>query len=243
MVDKYLLVSEGPTDSYIVKGLADRISVVTGNLSEVILLSPQQDATSGGWLATGWTEVRKWCIAYGNGGAAGSAAASNPFARTVLRKSWQALVAISGAKGLIVQMDTDIAEKITDPPAFDPAADDRRAFCEAAILGWLGVPDLAHGPFLVLSTYAIETWLLATHDPSDPIFSDLPSDFDYEALADFEARLLALGYKSERRNGSLRLQKTKKLYLGYAVKIADNLGSVRSRCSEAEALCRLFEAS
>jgi hypothetical protein len=155
------------------------------------------------------------------------------------RSNYKALIAISGADGLIIQMDTDIAEKITDvQPRFSPTEDCRRGFCEKAVLHWLGETEHSlEGAYLLLPSYAIENWLLATWPPSNEVFADLDNDFEYEAIADVEQRLIALGVASKTIRQQQRLAKTPGKYAFYANKVHSQLEEVKHRCPEAQTFC------
>lgn len=59
-MDKYLLVCEGPTDTYVIKRLASKIYEELGKAVEIIALAPQIDATTGTWERHGWSGVRNY---------------------------------------------------------------------------------------------------------------------------------------------------------------------------------------
>lgn len=235
---KYLLVCEGPTDIEILDAIAKGIANKNGHTIEIVALSPQLDATSGTYPSHGWTAVRTWCKT-NRAKTAADVAALDPLLRPVaLRKNWKTLVAASGASGIIIQLDTDIAELIVDLPViFANAGVSRRDYCNAAIASWLNVPKVEAGMFLILSTYSTETWLLACHDVNDPVFSDIPGPFNFEDIQDIEIRLMALGYK--RKSG--RLSKKPQLYKRYAQDLINNLVKVRAECVEADNCCKFFE--
>lgn len=237
---KYLLVCEGPTDIEILTSMAKALANKNGSLVEILELSPQLDATSGNYPAHGWTAVRSWCRANRTKTEAEVAGLEVNVRAAALRKNWRNLVSATAADGIIIQLDTDIAEEIVDlPQAFQDSALDRREYCENAIACWLCVPKIEPGMFLVLSTHSTETWLLACHDPEDPIFSDLPDAFNYEQIPNTEDRLLALGYKKK----SGRLNKKPSLYKGYAQNLIKDIAKVRARCTEAEAFCTFVETA
>ncbi|SFD75754.1 hypothetical protein [Massilia yuzhufengensis] len=236
---KFLLVCEGPTDIPVLTSIAKALVNKNGCQIEIVELSPQLDATSGQYPAHGWTAVRAWCLANREKTPADVAGIDEKLRAAVLRKNWRSIVAASGAHGIIVQLDTDIAEKIVDVPAsFADSGLSRRAYCEAAIAHWLRVPKVDKDMYLVLSTYSTETWLLACHEPNDPVFADLPIPFNYEDIPDAEGRLLTLGYKKK----SGRIKKDTDLYAGYAQNMTKDLAKIRSRCKEAENFCHFVES-
>ncbi len=106
-------------------------------------------------------------------------------------------------------MDTDIAEEICDiGDRFSEYNQTRRSYCQKAVLSWLGeTPETLDGAYLLLPSYAIETWILASHDPTETVFDDLKKPFNYEELPDFEHRLISLGYPSKNIRGKRRLKK------------------------------------
>lgn len=140
-------------------------------------------------------------------------------------------------------MDTDIAEQIQDLPAFDPARQHRKGFCKDATLTWLNETSTPSGIYLALTTYALEAWLLATHQRDSDVFSDLPPGFNFEDITDTEDRLIRLGHPSTTKSGTKRLSKKETNYRSHANRISSNLDSVRSNCVSADELCRYFELS
>ena len=235
-MDKYILVSEGPTDFYIIKKVAEQLAADLGKNITINLLEPQKCATGGGYRAHGWSEVKKWCKKHSNKSAQDVANLPVGIQQYLLRQNWRAVLAMSGAQGLIIQIDSDIADFITDIRKTAPT---RKQHCADALLFWLNEPQQTEQLFLAVCAQAIETWLLATHPPQDQIFNDLPQGFNYEDITDYEARLVALGHTPTRGvNGVRRLKKSpSEKYKKHAAKVAADLANVRARCSSAEELC------
>ncbi|CAI8866436.1 hypothetical protein [Pseudomonas chlororaphis] len=241
MKKKYLLVSEGPTDYLVIKEIATSLKSVRGEDIEVSLLAPQTDATSGSYPSHGWGGIRSWCMKFGNKTEAELKDLPLPAQQYLLRQNWRALLAINNADGLIIQLDTDIAHDISHATPFVPGSC-RNQHCNDSILFWLRETTTPSELYLALTAYALETWLLATHPPTDPVFLDLPSGFNYEDLADFEDRLVTLGYPSVNKSGRRRFKKKPfTRYEAYGKKIVANLDDVRIRCTAAEQLCTHME--
>lgn len=238
-MEKYLLVSEGPTDYLVIKAVADRLSVDLDKKISIALLEPQKDATSDSYNGHGWGAVKNWCRKYGRKDRAGMSHLELPMQNYLLRQNWQALLAIHDAKGLIVQIDCDIAHFIKDRGEMIKT---KKEHCTDALLFWLNEPAQTDQLFLAVSAQAIETWLLATTPPSDKVFHDLPQGFDYELIEDYESRLLALGHTPTiKKNGVRRLKKTPyTCYAKHAERISQNLPDVRARCVSANELCEFL---
>ena len=238
----YLLVCEGPTDILVLKNIAKKISQNTGNNITIRELSPQRDATTSRYPKHGWKEVRRWCKLYGTS----LNTSENTFEAYAARsKNWKAEIAISNADGLIIQIDTDIVEYITDliPSFRGRTKEARKKFATKAILKWLGETVQPSEIYLLLSTTSTETWVLATHSRTESVFNDLPSNFDFEDIKDVINRLFTLGYANfiEAGSGQIKLKKDLSIYENYAKNIANNIIKVRSECQEVEKLCTKFE--
>ncbi len=237
----FLLVCEGPTDISFLKKLSEKIGGELNTEIELVELSPQKDATTETWPPHGWTKVRSWCKSwkFKTQEEIEAVAARSPFSALLQRKYWKALVDIRNADGLIIQMDTDIAEKIVDYNCkFVDYNGSRRDFCEKSILFWLGeTAESIDGAYLLLPSFAIETWLLASHDPEGEVFDDLGKPFNYETLSDVETRLVNIGYPSKVKNGRHCLIKKENKHSNYAEQVFMNLDKVKERCGEAERYC------
>lgn len=243
MADKlYLLVCEGPTDSIVLEKVAKKISEDSNNSIEIRELSPQRDASTGRYPKHGWEEVRQWCRLYGKSTDISGRSIEALKARG---KKWQALVALSNANGLIIQIDTDIAEYIVDllPLYRGSTKRARKNFLKRAILSWLGESTLPDKVYILLSTYSTENWILATYDRIESIFDDLPENFDFEDIENALERLFNLGYDSyiDPVTGKEKLNKDLNIYKQYAKHIMDNLEKVRIECEEVDNICLEFE--
>lgn len=228
---KFLLVCEGPTDVAFFKELGEQFGRDRNCVIQIEEISPQRDATSGGWPPHGWTAVKDWCEHWRVKSDEEIAACPSPFAPILKRRNWKNLMQSSSADGLIIQMDTDIAEKINNEPDL---IENRRVYCEKAMLRWLKDNKASQqGIYLLLPSYATETWILATHSPTDPVFSDLSMPFDYESVSDVEQRLLALGYRRKTEKGRKRLAKKYNLYRTYGDRVYQYSETVQNRCREA----------
>lgn len=241
MEQNYLLVCEGQTDYFVIDQIAKSLSSTTDKNINIIPLSPQQDATTKEWPQHGWTAIRSWCRLYGNKNEADLAGMDPGLKAAAMRRNWRALLLMKKAHGIILQIDTDIAEHITDLPRFDPTKEHRKNHVHDAVVFWLNDKNYSPSMYLALTTHALEAWILATHPETDPAFSDLPKDFNFEDIEDVEDRLIQLGYKTTKKKGVSRLSKKEKLYKEYALKISENLGMVRSKCQSAEDLCNHLE--
>lgn len=232
----FLLVCEGPTDIEIIKSISNKISNDTGCEIEIRELSPTKDKTTDTYPSHGWTAVKAWCEKYkldkGITIDPGLMDWQKKLLTLKLSTRWDTLINFSGADGIIIQIDTDIAEQMTHKK-FDPATHNRKEFCREAVNIWLNeasAPDELH---YLLSTYSSEVWLLAAHD--EEICAD------YESLQDVEDKLMALGYAKKKENGNFRLKKERALYRNYGERIAQKLSTVRQRCSECETFCSHLE--
>lgn len=241
MENKYLLVCEGQTDFFVIHEISNTLSAKTGKKISVVPLSPQQDATTGAWPRHGWTAIRRWCKLYGNKTEADLADVPPLLKAAALRRNWRALLQLQGADGIIIQIDTDIAEEISDLPPFNNAINHRSTHVRDAVEFWLNDNLYAPKIYLALTTYALESWILATHPKTDPVFSDLPRTFNIEDVENIEDRLIGLGYKSKKINGQIRLSKKESLFKQYALRVAGNLDMVRAEAKSADELCKHLE--
>ncbi|MBX8496577.1 hypothetical protein [Pseudomonas cichorii] len=243
MKKKYLLVVEGPTDFIIIKHMAKKLTETSGHEIEIHELSPSKDATSGTYPAHGWSGVKRWCEKFSRNKDPIKLNQQPQMMQQFLRRlNWPALIASSNADGIIIQIDTDIAHALNNPEPYTENSC-RTTHCRNSIVLWLNEPKTPDEIYLALSTYAIENWILATHHPTEAIFNDLPQGFSYEAIHDFEDRLVQLGYPTYNEKGRDRLLKSPSgTYEPHGEIVAENLQSVRSRCSAADALCIHLES-
>lgn len=242
MSKKYLLVCEGPTDILVIREIAKKISENIDLNIIIQELSPQRDATTRKYPEHGWKEVRQWCRLHGN---SYDVEPNSIEALAARRRSWRAQLDISGANALIIQMDTDIVDYITDLAiSFNGTTkQSRKNFARRSILHWLGEDVLPEDIYLLLSTQCTETWVLATRERTENIFSQLSQGFDFENIENIIELLCSLNleYICYEEGGKKRLSKNN--YMPYAEKIVDNLQKVRKECEEAEKFCSFFENS
>lgn len=240
---KFLLVCEGPTDVSFLKRLSERIGEDLGSKINIIELSPQRDATTNKWPSHGWTAVRRWCETWKVKEATDLQSAPLNLRQSLLRRNWKMLLQFRQADGIIIQIDTDIAEEIRDlSDNYSDTKISRREFCKKAVLHWLGEsPETIQGAYLLLPSYAIETWLLATHGPSESCFDNIKKPFNYENISEVEKLLLELGYSGKNDNEKRRLRKKENKYIEYADRVYLNLNNVKLRCNEANEFCSFLE--
>ncbi len=236
----FLLVCEGPTDIVVLKSIADKLSENMAKNIKIRELSPQKDATTQRYPRHGWEEVRRWCKIWGK-----TEDSNDPFAALARKKNWRALLALENASGLIIQMDTDIAEQINVnfSTYSGSSKSSRKRYCNNAILTWLGESERSEQAYFLLSTYSTETWILATKDRSLSVFDDLSDTFDFETIDNPTERLINLGYKCYTENSRIKLSKDLRLYNQYSNQISDNLSVVRQECETAEEFCSFLENS
>src|SRR5690554_480550 len=242
MMKKYLVVAEGPTDFVVLKEIANAIAIEKNEEIKLVELSPQLDATTSSYPPHGWSGVRTWCRKHQIKTPEAIAHLDPQIQKYAARQSWSALLAIESADGLIIQMDCDIAEEIQEPYQFQPGSC-RVNHSKNGILEWLGLSQAPKEIFLAISSQSLETWILALHPPTDPVFKDLQPNFCYEDITDVEDRLIKLGYSSRRVKGRMRIRKSPyTTYESYGKEIASNLPAVRERCSTAHDLCLHLES-
>ncbi len=101
----------------------------------------------------------RWCKIWGK-----TEDTDNPFAALARKKNWRALLALENASGLIIQMDTDIAEQINInfSTYSGSSKSSRKHYCNKAILNWLSESESPGQAFFVLSEYSTGTWISAT---------------------------------------------------------------------------------
>lgn len=239
---KYLLVTEGPTDFIILKRISNIVSKYTGKNIEFVELSPQKDETTNRYPNHGWKEVRNWCRLYGKN----IDNLPNEFVKIAAKnKNWKILVKLANARGIIIQIDTDIVEYIDELNVKYRGSNklSRKKFCEKAILDWLGEDNLVENLYLIKSTYCTETFILATYPRTNDIFNDLPTSFDYEDVIDVIPRLIKLGFDSYiTEDGVEKLSKDLELYKKYSNAIEQEFENVKLECQEINLLCKELES-
>ncbi|MBN5217791.1 hypothetical protein [Serratia ureilytica] len=228
----FLLVCEGPTDFEVIKSISNKISKGSNCDIEVRELSPTKDKTTEKYPPHGWTGVKGWCERYKLDKGIVIDPALEDWQKKLLeaklRFRWDSLLKVSGADGIIVQIDTDIAEQMSHA-VFNPTNDDRKEFCRQAVNLWLNEVSVPDEMYYLLSTYSSEVWLLAAHEPLITT--------NYESLPDAEDRLIGLGYSKKKINGKYRLKKDPNLYKSYSEAMVEKLDVVRERCLECELFC------
>lgn len=230
----FLLVCEGPSDIPVIRRVAEEICRTAKKDVEVRHISPQQDST-GAWERHGYVGVTKWCALYGHKDEKALEKLSEDLKKAVLRRNWQALVTASAADGLIIQMDTDIADQLNFlPERFDEKKHNRRVYCQDSLLKKLGLASIPENLILLLPSFSTETWILATFDDNHVVFETIPKPIPFEALDNCENLLISAGYKKERKNGKYRLKKSHDIYIPYAEQIVSHFNRVTSRCKEFE---------
>lgn len=237
MSDVYLLVAEGGSDIAILKTMSQFLSKKLKKDIEIRELSPAKDATSRKYPRHGWREVESWCLKHSLN-AMDNNAMMGAFAKAGLqaRQSWRDLVMFSGAKGLIIQMDTDIAHHIrVNGDKFNENTN-RRKHCQSAVLSWLGLNAVPDELGLVLPTYSIENWILAAYDEGHRAFDELPKPIDYDSISNLVDFLIKLGgrvYLCPQENKEV-FDKSERQYRKYGTLISNRLDQVCLRCSEAK---------
>jgi hypothetical protein len=214
----FLLVAEGETDIIIFQVVAKHLSSkqVTINIKS---LAPQKDVTSTGYPPHGFGEVQNWCIANKN--------------------KIQMLIDFSGANGLLVQMDTDIALQINKGCTKTP-----RECCTDKLNEAFATIKEPNRCRYILPTQNTETWLLASHGNYTALDSSLREVTDFESLSDTEERLVALGYPSKKvKTGRKKLSKKPRKYHAHGQQLINNLPLARIRCQELDRLCDILAHS
>ena len=236
MRKKYLLVCEGPTDILVINKIAKKISQSADVQIEIQELSPQRDATTRRYPNHGWEEVRQWCRLYGT---SIDITSNSIEALAAKDRNWRTQLALSGAEAIIIQMDTDIVSYITDLATSyaGTTKQARKGFAQNAILNWLGESSLPDSIYLLLSTQSTETWLLATHERTEEVFSNLSDNFDFENIDNVIELLCSLNFQYICYDEGNRKKLSKSNYTPYAMKIIENLQKVRRECDEVEKFC------
>ncbi|CUJ61611.1 Uncharacterised protein [Achromobacter xylosoxidans] len=242
MAKVFLLISEGPTDFYVIRKFAARVEQVVGDKIEIRLLSPEIDATTGKYEAHGWGGVKDSCERHRVKSDAELAHLIPAIRERVKRQNWRNHMVASGAEGLIIQMDSDVAEYIDSGRGFDPKVIHRKEYSEQVVLRWIGEPSQGKDLYLAVTNMALETWILASHERSHQVFADLPAGFKFGDIADVEARLLALGFAGVMKKGKRRLSKAPATrYEAYGDLVASQLERITAECECAAGLFDYLE--
>ncbi len=216
MTKKFLLVCEGPSDIAVFEAIAQ------AHGGKIIEHSPQLDATSSTYPPQGWGAVKNWCLQL-----AANRSLGNPI---------DFLLAFKGADGIIIQIDTDIANQIKINGNFGLAGD--KGWCKSAIDSWLGKRSGHTKIYYVLCAFSTETWILATYS-NRAIGLAGAGLRDYETIPDPQSALIALGYK---KNGPTSLFKNKDQYQKplYAPRVIAHLRKAKARCAALNEYISLF---
>lgn len=214
----FLLVAEGETDIVIFQAIADHLSTEQRGII-LTPLAPQKDATSTGYPPHGFGEVKNWCVANKN--------------------KIQMLIDFSGAAGLLIQMDTDIALQINRGCTQTP----RQCCADTlnAAFASLSEPERCH---YILPTENTETWLLASYANYSPIDTLLQEVNDFESIINSDQDLIALGHPSKKiKTGRRKLTKEPKKYKAYGQQLVRELPLAKRRCQELHRLCEILASS
>ncbi|MFQ2499058.1 hypothetical protein ACK31U_04070 [Aeromonas caviae] len=241
MADVYLLVCEGASDIALIKAVAAKLSQFYQREIEIQELSPARDDTTKRYPEHGWKEVRSWCRLYGEGNPVAphqNAAMANAFSAIKQRKNWAALLKIRRAKGLIIQLDTDIAHELKINNVFGVSGD--RVHCHNAISEWLGIRQVPQTIHYLLPSFSTESWILALHDEQHEMFSACQKPLNYEAVKEPCDVLIRGGYNSffHHEKGKRCLDKDYDLYTSYGKAIGDKYQLVSNRCKEFDLFCK-----
>jgi len=240
----FLLVSEGPTDYYVIKRMADEISKVIGRKIEIRLMSPKPDATTGHFEAHGWGGVKRTCEGLRVRSPAELQKMIPKIQERVQRSNWHNILLGGGADGIIVQMDSDVAHQIDLNNPFDPLSETRKSYSKKTLMKWIGQKADDPRLYYAISDMSLETWILATYSRSDAIFSDLPVGFNFSDISDVEDRLIKAGLPSKKFNGRKRLKKTPATsYQLYGENVAKKLNQVANECQCASDLIGYITAA
>jgi hypothetical protein len=257
MHKEIFVVGEGTTDFEVLKSIIVACGNATGQRYRARALWPG-DRYAG---KAGWSSMKKWCqeqasALRGDEQRTLAAAMINPkLANAVVRRvrssdkigAALAIAAAGHRRELVLQIDADIAEQLLDECAANRgmplplSVAHRKAVCENALASWLGGhhTKIGAGIIICVSTFAIETWILATHDQYElaakcgvPIVIA-----DYDHLPDPDEHLVALGYAGNSAGGVKYLRKSAGLYATYGERIASNFVAARSRSASLDFFC------
>ncbi|MBF0621727.1 MAG: hypothetical protein HQL54_07335 [Magnetococcales bacterium] len=218
------VVSEGPSDFPLIKGVVDEIARRQKKEVTCNLLEPQISASG---QKGGWKNIRNWCW-------------------NQSRKPAGLDLLFFRADILLIQMDTDISDGLSLDGKEWPGGDtqERKNWCASALNSWLGAFYSDERLIYLLSTMSIETWLLSTYGPEnapDYFSRQVP---DYETIPDPEGCLLELGYE-RKRSSSIKLKKNSPLFEDdprYRQRLQNNLDTARNRCPELDQFCHFLES-
>lgn len=241
---KILIVCEGPTDYVVIDGIFQHIGHATNKSFNTIMLSPQIDATTNTAERHGWTGVKRWCQLYSTKNEQDYIHLPPSIRATLLRKSWESVIAFTNADLLLIQIDTDIANCID--PAFDEDIQSRRDFCENSINLWLAVDMQKDNCKYLLPTFSIETWFLSTYENNNHVNIFTHGENDYECYHNVEKMLISLGYPSKVKGVTRKLKKEPKKYKlndKYLPRLIANIDVAQDRCAELKRFVALINGT
>ncbi|MDD4930014.1 MAG: hypothetical protein PHP85_12155 [Gallionella sp.] len=228
------VVSEGPTDQLVIKELVNAYLATQPQVDfdlDLIDEQPTSDRTSRtGSTEGGWEMVYKWCL-------------SNPPHEREARFFGNGLFANNmdtvSCDALLINMDSDICEKISDKtdvfpvPSIDATSIERGAFIKSVIESWLfpnqAPVDKKH--IIAPAVEAIEAWLVAG-------LSD--ADHDPESNHDIQKRLAELDHIVVKNipppKTVKRPKKTKSNYIKILNIATQNVQRIADRCPHFKAM-------
>jgi hypothetical protein len=226
-INELLLVCEGPTDAHVFEALAEHYSNNEVQI-KITTLAPRYDATSGSYESFGFGSVLNWC----------------KFNKNKVEK----MLAFAGARALLVQMDTDIADNAMlqmDLKLDEHVNKNARERSEISITKAFGTkPDNC---YYVLPTQNTETWLLAANNTCSILDINNWSPLkNYEKITDTERWLIQLGYPSKKGKSAASERKLNKhpakRYKTFGKELVDNLSIAKTRCVELDSLCNILSS-
>lgn len=239
------MVSEGVSDHEVLKLILSEIGKAKGLNIHLELISPAIDETTRIRERGGWGKVQAWCKKHGSEQIKDDFSAKERnllkqagincdfLAQDNKRPSWQTLVTMSEASGLLIHLDADIAEKITglDRDYID-SDKSRKEYCQHAIQYWIGSAE-EHQLHFVTPAYCLETWYLAIHDHATNPEVIKTQINDYEAVENVISILLEIGYEEyiDQETGIKSIDK-KLLTEKYSSLLKNNMMLISSRCPE-----------
>jgi len=242
---EFQVVCEGVSDFETLKIILSEFGKEFGATVRANRLSPAEDETSRVRERGGWGSVRAWCCDYGARRSRdneidlsqlqGAGIVADRIRKPYSSSRWTTLLTLTKATGLIVHLDSDVAEKICDQPqGFCTSGLSPKEYCRQAIESWMEAKESSDLCFVV-ATHCTETWFLALHDNiTDPHIFSKHHD-NYENIQDVIERLLALNYRSyvDQETGRVTIDK-RALTEEQGSDLAKGLHLIASRCAEVQ---------
>lgn len=241
-----LVVSEGVSDFEVLKIMISKIGELIGIRFEFELISPAEDETTRVRERGGWGNVRAWCRV--NGCCFNDANDFTDQDRLSLRQAglfpdfiprrearprWPIHLAMVGASCLIVHLDADIAEKISDQDkSFVDTGLGKKDYCRNVLQTWLGSPENRELLY-VIAAQCVESWFLAMYDKRTNPDCFSSEKVNYEEIDDVVERLIRIGYDvfSNGENGHSTVDKIL-LTEKFGDRLRENYELIESRCPE-----------